>query len=100
MSAASEVRPLGMRASAPLPIEPFETGTWPGTAGGLLQITVRTNRYSVPGRLFGGPVRVLLHASDLVVYDGRAEVARRHERPMAKSGYRLDTGQLPGGAGS
>jgi hypothetical protein len=32
---------------------------------------------------------VQLHASDLVVYDGRTEVAR-HERLMAKAGVRLD----------
>ncbi|WP_258053889.1 hypothetical protein [Streptomyces sp. Ru72] len=37
------------------------------------------NRYSVPVRLIGRTVRVMLHASELVVYDGREEVAR-HER--------------------
>ena len=47
------------------------------------------NRYSVPVRLIGRPVRVLLHASDLVVFDGRAEVAR-HERLATRGGFRLD----------
>jgi hypothetical protein len=50
---------------------------------------VRTNRYSVPVRLIGRRVRVLLNASDLVVFDGRAEVAQ-HERLMTKSGSQLD----------
>lgn len=34
-------------------------------------------------------VRAILHASELVVYDGREEVAR-HERLIAKSGTRLE----------
>ena len=53
------------------------------------QITVRTNRYSVPVRLIGRRVRVLLHASELAVFDGRTEVAR-HERLLAKAGSRLE----------
>src|SRR5580658_127716 len=53
------------------------------------QVTVRMNRYSVPMRLIGHQVRVLLHASDLVVYDGRAEVAR-HERLAGRGGSRLE----------
>ena len=53
------------------------------------QVTVRTNRYSVPARLIGRRVRVLLHASHLVVYDGNAEVAQ-HERLPGKSAARLD----------
>lgn len=31
----------------------------------------------MPGRLIGGQVRVLLHANDLVIFDGRQQVARR-----------------------
>ncbi len=50
---------------------------------------VRNNRYSVPVRLIGRRVRVLLHASDLAIYDGRTEAAR-HERLPGKSGARLD----------
>jgi transposase len=74
----------------PLPEEPFETGRWftPGVDR-FAQVTVRTNRYSVPAQLIGRRVRVLLHASDLVIYDGRTQVAR-HERLPGKSGLRLD----------
>jgi DNA replication protein DnaC len=53
------------------------------------QISVRTNRYSVPVRLIGRTVRAMLHASELVVYDGQQEVAR-HERLIAKGKTRLD----------
>ncbi|MFC4066796.1 IS21 family transposase [Actinoplanes subglobosus] len=75
---------------APLPDEEFETGTWlTPRVDRFSQVTVRTNRYSVPVRLVGRQVRVQLHASDLVVYDGRTPVAR-HERLMAKSRSRLD----------
>ncbi len=50
---------------------------------------MRNNRYSVPVRMIGRTLRVMLHASELVVYDGREEVAR-HERLIAKGGIRLD----------
>jgi transposase len=74
----------------PLPEEPFETGRWfTPRVDRFAQVPVRTNRYSVPARLIGRRVRVLLHASDLVIYDGRTEVAR-HERLPGKSGLRLD----------
>lgn len=74
----------------PLPIEPFETGRWfTPRVDRFSQITVRTNRYSVPVRLIGRRVRVLLHACELVVFDGRSEVAR-HERLLAKAGTRLE----------
>jgi len=74
----------------PLPDAPFETGLWLAPwVDRYSQITVRTNRYSVPVRLIGRRVRVLLHASVLIVYDGRVE-ACRHERLMTKSGSRLD----------
>ncbi|MFJ1626057.1 Mu transposase domain-containing protein [Streptomyces sp. NPDC088190] len=53
------------------------------------QIAVRTNRYSVPTRLIGKRVRVVLHASHLVVYEKNVEVAR-HERLIAKGSCRLD----------
>jgi hypothetical protein len=43
----------------------------------------------VPARLIGRQVRVLLHASEVVIYDGRTEVAR-HERLVAKGGVRLE----------
>jgi hypothetical protein len=57
------------------------------------QITVRTNRYSVPVRLIGRRVRVMLHASELIVYDGQAEVAH-HERLLASCDALLGAGGL------
>lgn len=74
----------------PLPTERFETGRWfTPRVDRYSQVTVRNNRYSVPVRLIGRRVRVLLHASELVVYDGGAEVAR-HERVPVKGGSQLD----------
>jgi hypothetical protein len=74
----------------PLPQEPFETGRlFTPRVDRYSQIAVRTNRYSVPTRLIGKRVRVVLHASHLMVYDRNAEVAR-HERLIAKGSCRLD----------
>ncbi len=74
----------------PLPTEEFETGRWFSMrVDRYAQISVRTNKYSVPVRFIGRTVRVLLHASELVVYDGHAEIAR-HERLCAKGGARLE----------
>ncbi|MFJ1746389.1 IS21 family transposase [Streptomyces sp. NPDC088116] len=74
----------------PLPDEPFETGrVFTPRVDRYGQIPVRTNRYSVPIRLIGKRVRVVLHASHLVVYDQNMEVAR-HERLIAKGAVRLD----------
>lgn len=74
----------------PLPVDTFETGRWfTPWVDRYSQISVRMNRYSVPARLVGRQVRVLLHASDLQVFDGRVEVAR-HERLMSKGGVRLE----------
>jgi hypothetical protein len=47
----------------PLPEDPFETGrVFTPRVDRYGQIAVRTNRYSVPVRLIGKRVRVLLHA--------------------------------------
>jgi hypothetical protein len=74
----------------PLPDEPFETGrVFHPRVNRRSQICVRMNYYSVPVRLIGRQVRVLLHASELVVFDGRTEVAR-HERLVAKHQSSLD----------
>ncbi|MCK2238241.1 IS21 family transposase [Allokutzneria sp. A3M-2-11 16] len=100
---ADEARRIGLRARTigemfavekpllrALPDEPFETGRWfTPQVDRYSQISVRTNHYSVPVRLIGRRVRVLLHASELVVYDSRIEVAR-HERLLAKGGTRLE----------
>lgn len=75
---------------APLPQESFETGRlFTPRFDRYSQINVRTSRYSVPTRFIGTRVRVVLHASHLVVYDRNVEVAR-HERLIAKGGLRLD----------
>jgi hypothetical protein len=67
----------------PLPEEAFATGRLlTPRVDRHAQITVRTTRYSVPVRLIGRQVRVLLGASELVVYDGRVEVAQ-HKRLSA-----------------
>ena len=71
----------------PLPDEPFETGTWLGPrVDRYSQVTIRTNRYSVPVRLVGRQVRVHLHASGdiLVTYAllGLVLLAVRHVEPV------------------
>lgn len=100
---ADEQRRIGTRAHTvgehfaverpllqPLPEDAFETGSrFSPKVDRYAQITVRTNAYSVPARFVGRQLRVLLHASELVVYDGRTEVAR-HERLMTKGGTRVD----------
>jgi len=74
----------------PLPAEPFETGRWfTPRVDRYSQITVRSNRYSVPVRLIGRQARVLLHASYLVVHDGSVQVTV-HERLPGKGGSRLE----------
>jgi hypothetical protein len=74
----------------PLPDEPFETGrVFTPRVDRYAQVTVRQCHYSVPVRLVGRRVRVVLRASELVIYDGRAEVAR-HERVTTRYGSRLE----------
>ncbi|WP_281388795.1 Mu transposase domain-containing protein [Kribbella qitaiheensis] len=83
---------------APLPFERFETGRWfTQQVDRYTQITVSTNHHSVPSRLIGRQVQVLLNASDLLVFDGRTEVAR-HERliPAHRARHRSGDGRLPG----
>lgn len=76
---------------AALPDSECETGTWfTSRVDRYAQVTVRTNRYSVPVRLIGRQVRVLLHASHLEVFDGRTNIMARHERLLAKGGTRLE----------
>ncbi|MEV4731840.1 hypothetical protein [Saccharopolyspora sp. NPDC049426] len=53
-----------------LPEESFETEPWFSLrVDRSAQVSVRTNRYSVPAKLISRPVRVLLHASHLIVED-------------------------------
>lgn len=70
----------------PLPVERFDPGLvlHPRVDRSSL-VTVRMAKYSVPARLIGRPVRVSLRASEVVIFDGRTEVAR-HERVVARGG--------------
>lgn len=74
----------------PLPIEVFEIGRWfTPRVDRYAQISVRGNKYSVPARLIGRQVRVLLNASDLIVRDRGTPIAA-HERLMTNGGVRLE----------
>ena len=92
-----------------LPAEPFATATviWP-RADRYARISVGKCRYSVPARLIGSRVRVMLSASELRVFDG-ARLAAVHPRLIAAGDERLDLdhyleilvrkpGALPGSA--
>jgi transposase len=75
----------------PLPEEDFETGLVSSLRVDRYgQVGVRTNHYSVPVRLIGRMVRVVLHASELVVHDAHREVAR-HERLIAQKPVSIRT---------
>ena len=91
----SRIRAIGQDFAAeaprlvPLPDEPFETGLLlTPRVDRYSQVTVRMNRYSVPVRLIGRQVRVVLRSSELVIYDGRREAAR-HERAAGRGGETL-----------
>ncbi|MCD2191005.1 IS21 family transposase [Actinomycetospora soli] len=77
------------RALQPVPRESFETGVilWAGVDRHA-RVRVRSASYSVPARLVGRKVRVMLRACELVVLDGRREVAR-HERSAVKNSVTL-----------
>jgi hypothetical protein len=47
------------------------------------QVGARQSHYSVPARSIGLTVRVVLRASEVIVFDGRTEIAR-HERSVVK----------------
>ena len=47
--------------------------------GARFEVFAAIRRDSVPVRLIGRHVRVLLHTNDLVIFDGRQQVAR-HDR--------------------
>lgn len=73
-------------ALAPLPLDDFETGLiLHPRVDRHSRITVRSCRYSVPARLVGRRVRVLLRASELIVFDGRTEVTRHHRSTIKDS---------------
>jgi len=95
--AADDARRIGNRATTvgqdfaseapllrPLPSEAFEPGlTLTPRVDRYAQVMVRQCPYSVPVRLIGRRVRVLLRASELLIFDGRSQVAR-HERCTTK----------------
>src|SRR5205823_10826824 len=73
----------------PLPAEAFPAWlTLTPRVDRYARIMVRQCQYSVPARLIGHRARVRLGASQLVVFDGRAEAAR-HERSTARGGQVL-----------
>jgi transposase len=92
---------------APLPAEEFDPGlVLNPRVDRSSMITVRMVKYSVPARFIGHRLRVSLRASEIVVFDDRAVVAR-HQRIVAKSGQsvqldhylevlKIKPGALPG----
>jgi transposase len=75
---------------AQLPFERFDPGLslTPRVDRSAL-ITVRMAKYSVPARMIGRPVRVSLLASELIVFDGRTEIAR-HARVATLHGQSVN----------
>ncbi|MGM0386378.1 MAG: IS21 family transposase [Actinomycetota bacterium] len=74
----------------PLPAEPFETGlTLTPRVDRYARISVRQVHYSVPARLIGARVRVLLRAGEVLVYDGNRLVAA-HERSTVRGAQVLN----------
>ena len=93
----------------PLPPEPFATAAvlWP-RVDRYARISVGKCRYSVPARLIGSRVRVMLSANELRVFDGSA-LAAVHPRLIAAGDEHLELdhyleilvrkpGALPGSA--
>jgi transposase len=71
---------------APLPAEAFETGvTLSPRVDRYARVTVRQCRYSVPAKLIGRRVRVLLRATEVLVFDGARQVAA-HPRATVRGG--------------
>lgn len=73
----------------PLPAEEFEPGLWlTPRVDRYARVTVRQCHYSVPIYLIGRNARVSLRASEVVIFDGRREVAR-HQRLTRKGAQTL-----------
>jgi transposase len=69
---------------SPLPCEGFEPGlTLNPRVDRHARIMIRNVQYSVPARLINRRVRVILRSNEVIVFDGRTEVAR-HERSSRK----------------
>lgn len=68
----------------PLPTEGFETGlALTPRVDRYSRVTVRQCHYSVPARLIGHRIRGVLRASELVLFDGRTQVAC-HQRATVR----------------
>lgn len=75
---------------APLPVEGFDPGLMlTPRVDRSAMITVRMARYSVPARFIHRRVRVSLQASQVVVFDGRTQIAR-HPRVTARGGQSVN----------
>ncbi|MGW1503378.1 Mu transposase domain-containing protein [Streptomyces mirabilis] len=74
----------------PLPGEVFETGLMlTPRVDRYAMITVKMCRYSVPARFIGHRIRAVLRSStELIVYDGRTEIAR-HPRLTGRGEERI-----------
>lgn len=75
---------------APVTAERFEPGLslTPRVSRSSL-IRVRMASYSVPARFIGRTVRVSLRASEVIIFDGRTQIAR-HPRVIALHGQSVD----------
>ncbi|MHA7146542.1 IS21 family transposase [Arthrobacter sp. TmT3-37] len=75
---------------APITAERFEPGlTLTPRVNRSSLVRVRMASYSVPAGLIGRPVRVFLRASEVVIFDGRAEIAR-HPRVVTQHGQSVN----------
>ena len=75
---------------APLPVEGFDPGLMLNPmVDRSAMITVRMARYSVPARFIHRRVRVSLRASEVVVFDGRLQIAR-HARVITRGGQSVN----------
>lgn len=75
---------------APLPVEGFDPGLMLNPmVDRSAMITVRMARYSVPARFIHRRVRVSLRASEVVVFDGRLQIAR-HPRVITRGGQSVN----------
>jgi len=72
-----------------LPAEPFEAGlVLRPRVDRHARVTIRQCHYSVPVKLIGQRVRVILRADQLVIFAGRGQVAR-HERSTVRGSSTL-----------
>ena len=74
----------------PLPADRFEPGLWlTPRVDRYARVTVRQCHYSVPASLVGHRARVLLRASELIVYDDKRRQVARHPRLTRRGAQHL-----------